>query len=107
MLNKMQKLTEGDDQVLRVLALSWLSAEHIPQNAGQRRYLIQSVIEQYETGQRQVSEALSSKSHEEAIALLGIWKTHLGSSRDTCDALGKSIWDRIEKLEQADGSKPF
>ncbi len=31
----------------------------------------------------------------DAITLLKIWQTHLGSCRESCDDAGKLLWDRI------------
>ena len=89
----MRKLTDGDDLTLRALALSWIAAEHLPQNSGQRRSLIESAIDQYEADQLKAAAWLV-----EAKALLGNWKTHLGSDRSSCDETGTVLWDRISAL---------
>lgn len=38
----------------------------------------------------------------EAVELLRIWQTWLGSDRDSCDATGKKLWDRIEAVIKAE-----
>lgn len=39
----------------------------------------------------------------DALSLLTIWQSHLGSCRESCDDAGKQLWDRIEAvLEQAE-----
>lgn len=37
----------------------------------------------------------------EALALLEIFQTNLGSSREKCDESGKLLWDRIEAVKIA------
>ena len=37
----------------------------------------------------------------ETMALLEIFKSHLGSTRDKCDDNGKKLWDRIEDANLA------
>ena len=34
----------------------------------------------------------------EAVELLSIWQTWLGSERAACDEAGKQLWDRIEAV---------
>lgn len=34
----------------------------------------------------------------DALNLLEIWQTHLGSCRESCDDGGKLLWDRIEAV---------
>lgn len=50
--DRIEAMLDGDDTVLRVLAMSWMDAKEyrsVKQNSGQRRALIERAIKEYET----------------------------------------------------------
>lgn len=82
-----EQLRERDMQVAKATESRLIFGGYVALSTSQ----ITAIIDGVEVP---VAEQLAGS--DDAIALLGIWKTWLGDSREQCDENGKRLWDRIE-----------